>query len=354
MKNLYPLFILLVWSCQTRTNEPAPPVVTQDKLKPVFITDTLPHDTDDPAIWIHPEDPGKSLVLGTDKEKNGGVYAFNLQGQIVHKISPVQRPNNVDVEYGLSLGDSLVDIAVFTERLEEKIRVVSLPDMKYIDNGGIPVFQQEPSEDFRAPMGIALYKNAEGRISAFVSRKDGPTDGTYVWQYILEERDGFVTGQLVRKLGSFSGKGEIEALVVDDQKGFIFYSDEAFGIRKYHAHADSTADELLTFGHTEFKEDREGLALATRNGKSFLIVSDQQDHSFEIFSGREDNGEHRSLGNVRLSTIETDGCEVYSDSLSPDFPEGLFVAMSEGKVFHYYRLDHVLESLESKESMNSQ
>ena len=33
---------------------------------------------DDPAVWIHPRDPGLSLVLGTDKQ--GGLHSSNMDG----------------------------------------------------------------------------------------------------------------------------------------------------------------------------------------------------------------------------------------------------------------------------------
>ena len=81
------------------------------------------------------------------KIKTGGIYAFDLDGKIIAEktIAPVARPNNIDLEYGFAMGDSSIDIAVFTERLEEKIRVISVPDMRYIDGGGIPVFQGEAS-----------------------------------------------------------------------------------------------------------------------------------------------------------------------------------------------------------------
>jgi 3-phytase len=38
---------------------------------------------------------------------------------------------------------------------------------------------------------------------------------------------------------------------------------------------------------------------------------------------------------VNVSTIESDGSEVTNVAL-PGFPKGLFVAMSNGKIFHYY------------------
>ena len=57
----------------------------KDGLKPTVVTETVLHDTDDPAIWIHPTNPQESLVIGTDKDTDGGLYVFNLQGKIIKK-----------------------------------------------------------------------------------------------------------------------------------------------------------------------------------------------------------------------------------------------------------------------------
>lgn len=315
-----------------------------DMIPPSIVTDTVPNDTDDPAIWIHPADLSKSMILGTDKDANGGIYAFDLQGKIIpgKVIKPVGRPNNIDVQQGIAVGDTTIDIAVFTERITEKIRVISVPEMEYIDNGGIKVFEGEATKDERACMGISIFKDpADGQVYAFVSRKNGPS-GSYIWQYRLIRSDSTFTGEVVRKFGEFSGKGEIEAIAVDDELGYIYYSDESKGIYKYYAHPDSGDQYLAVFGLNDFTEDREGIAIwPTSAGKGYIVISDQQDHSFEVYTreGIEtDPNQYSSIANLKLSTVETDGCEIYADSLSPAFPEGIMVAMSEDGVFHYYDL----------------
>src|SRR5262245_55625094 len=40
---------------------------------------------DDPAIWVHPSDPSRSLILGTDK--HGGLNAYALDGTRVQAVS---------------------------------------------------------------------------------------------------------------------------------------------------------------------------------------------------------------------------------------------------------------------------
>ncbi|MEM6264264.1 MAG: phytase [Bacteroidota bacterium] len=353
-KYLFIAALLLLFGCTNEQQNTDAEVSTTSevstKIAPKIITDTLPNDTDDPAIWVHSTDPEQSLILGTDKDSLGGIYAFNLKGRIIPEktIYPVGRPNNIDIEYGLQLGDSSTDIAVYTERFAEKIRVISLPDMKLIDGGGIPVFEGEEPAEFRAPMGISLYKDSQAKdVYAIVSRKNGPTDSTYLWQYKLESLDGTtVAGTLVRKFGAFKPGAEIEAIAVDDDMGVVYYSDEAAGVRKYWAHPDSGNAQLALFGQEDFQEDREGIAVwKTGPNTGFIIVSDQQANRFLLYprEGTDGNPHQHELAHVwNMSTLKTDGCEVYPGYLSPKFPNGIFVAMSEGKVFHYYGLvlDH--------------
>lgn len=156
--------------------------VGQITLKPTVITEKTPNDTDNPAIWIHPSDPTKSLVIGTDKNINGGLYAYNLEGEIVNKVLNLKRPNNVDVAYGLEWGNGKIDIAVVTEREANSIRIFRLPDLMPMDAGGIKVFEGEVEEDYNEPMGIALYTKITGaatKIYAIVGRKSGPEENIY-------------------------------------------------------------------------------------------------------------------------------------------------------------------------------
>src|SRR5690349_2268882 len=104
--------------------------ISYDSVKARVITDTVRWDTDDPAIWVHPTKRDESLVIGTDKETDGALYAFDLQGKIVRRVGGLLRPNNVDIAYGFSFGEGLIDIAVVTEREAQRIRVFSLPDLE--------------------------------------------------------------------------------------------------------------------------------------------------------------------------------------------------------------------------------
>ena len=293
----------------------------------------------------------KSLIIGTDKATNGRLYAFDLQGNIVGQSIILQRPNNVDIAYGMLINGKKVDVAVTTEREANKLRIFSLPDLQPIDNGGIPVYV---GEALRAPMGIAIYnRKSDKAIFAIISRKNGPS-GTYLWQYQLTDNgNGAVTGTVVRKFGNYSGLQEIEAIAVDNDLGFVYYSDEKFGMRKYYANpALQNNTELAAFGQGDFLSDNEGIAIYNTSATTgYILVSNQQANNFKVYprEGTATNvNQHPLLATVPTSTILCDGADVTNLNLGGSFSKGLFVAMSNGRVFHYYGWQQIQQSIDSQ------
>ncbi|MFD2744218.1 MULTISPECIES: phytase [Sphingobacterium] len=341
MHNLFSLSIiaLLFGACSDRLASVAP-----NALQPTIVTEPTEYDTDDPAFWIHPTAPAKSLVIGTDKEVDGGLYVYDLQGKIVNKFIGMQRPNNVDVAYGLDINGVKTDIAVTTERKSNTIRIFALPDLKPIDDGGIPIFEGELGEDERDGMGIALYTDktdsTNQTIYAIVGRKTGPS-GSYLWQYKLSaDANGVVKGEIVRKFGTYSGKKEIEAIAVDNELGYVYYSDETAGVRKYYASPDGGNEELAFFGQQDALRDHEGIAIYKKGNKEgYILVSNQQKNSFLVYNraGTESNPHaHTLLCEIPVSAVECDGADAINLDLGPQFPNGMLIAMSNGRVFHYY------------------
>jgi 3-phytase len=319
--------------------------VSEVKVTPVIVTDKTPNDTDDPAIWYNSANPEKSLILGTDKgDSTGGIFVFNLEGKLdtALSITNLERPNNIDIEYGFQFQGKTIDIAVFTERGKDMIRVISLPDCKFIDGGGIPVFEDDT---LRSPMGIALYKDKNSQVFAFVGRKDGPAEG-YIYQYHLMANDSDVSGVKVRALGKFSKKKEIEAIVVDDELGYVYYSDETVGVMQYYADAEKGNEELALFATTGITGDHEGLSIyQEKGGKGYIILSDQQANKFHLFTREGTKNkpyEHRLVRIVLAQTLESDGSEILNLTLNPTFPKGIFVAMSTDQTFQYYSAEDIV------------
>ena len=325
--------------------------VRPDAIKPTVVTQPTPHDTDDPAIWINPADASKSLIIGTDKDTDGGLYVYDLDGKIVKKSITLKRPNNVDIAYGLLINGKKRDIAVTTERETNKIRIFSLPDMEPIDNGGIEVFSGEALRD---PMGVALYTRPEDNaIFAIVGRKTGPADA-YLWQYKLSDGgNGYVAATVVRKFGSFSGKKEIEAIAVDNELGYIYFCDEQDGIKKYMANPDANNNtQLAHFGKEGFKADHEGIAIyKTSATAGYILVSNQQANTFMVYPREGANGEadnYPLLAEIPTSTIECDGADATNVNLGGKFPKGMFVAMSNGMTFHFYDWNVVQQRIDAQ------
>ena len=338
----------------------APKQETIGSIPPSFVTDTVNFDSDDPAIWVHPNDPSQSLILGTDKDSIGALYVFNLQGKVIDSLvrRGIQRPNNVDVGYGLKLGTTKMDFAVTGERLTSRLRFFSLPDMRELVPGGIEIFEGEVGPEFRDLMGIALYKSpSTGKQYVIAGRKNGPADGTYLWQYELQVTETGLQLSLVRKFGNFSAKNEIEAIAVDTELGYVYYSDEGVGIRKYYAEPSQGNAELALFGTTGFTEDHEGISIYTLDEKTgYVLVSDQQANLFQVFprEGTPENPHnHPLISKIALSTNQSDGSEVSSTSLGNLFPKGVFVAMSDNKTFQIYRWEDLAgKQLKSRNNSN--
>jgi len=146
----------------------------------------------------------------------------------------------------------------------------------------------------------------------------------------------------VRKFGLWSGKKEIEAIAVDDELGYVYYSDEGVGVHKYYAdpqHQDADK-ELALFATEGFAKDHEGISIYKVNdGTGYILVSDQQANQFHIFKreGEADNPhKHTLVKVVKVSTNESDGSEVTNTALNETFPKGLFVAMSDDRTFQLY------------------
>ena len=337
-------------------------------IAPAVQTAQVADDPDDPAIWIHPTDPASSLIIGTNKVQapNGAIVVFGLDGAIRQTVGGLDRPNNVDIEYGLKVGDETIDIAVATERLKGQLRVFRITrDGSGINDvtahGQTRVFDGRAGEQ-AAPMGISLFRRTrDGAIFAIVAPKSGPRIG-YLGQYRLEDDShGRVKTTFVRYFGGFSGVGEIEAVAIDDSLGYVYYADEGNGIHKYHADPNHPeADkELAHFGQTGFRADREGVAIYERqDGTGYIICTDQIDGNSEYHFYRREGEPGRPHDHGRLLKIVrggadgTDGLEATSRPLGMRFPAGAMFAMnSNGRNFLIYDWQDIASSGKQKLAM---
>jgi 3-phytase len=313
---------------------------------PFRATAVLPHDPDDPAIWVHRTDPSKSLVLGTMKvaAPDGALAVFGMDGTLRQLVKGPDRPNNVDVEYGLVLDSTPTDIAVLTERRGRRLRVYAIARdgsaLRDVSAGNMPILEGA-SGDEGAPMGIGLYhRPKDGAIFAIVSPKAGSREN-YLWQYRLtDDGTGHVKATFVRRFGSFSGRREIEAIAVDDELGYVYYADEGTGIHKWRADPDlaDATRELALFGTTGYQRDREGIGIySLPDGTGYIVCVDQlpRESVFHVYRREGEPGRPHDHSRVLLSfegsADGTDGLDLTAAPLGRDFPDGVMVAMNSAR-----------------------
>jgi hypothetical protein len=105
-------------------------------------------------------------------------------------------------------------------------------------------------------------------------------------------------------------------------------------------------EELLVFGKGDFKSDVEGIPIyPTSKETGYILVSNQQNDTFNVYL-REDPAKGK-IAKIPVSTSESNGSEVAHVNLGAKFPKGVFVAMSNGRVFHLYDWRIVEDSIKA-------
>ncbi|CAF4829432.1 unnamed protein product, partial [Rotaria sp. Silwood2] len=113
--------------------------------------------------------------------------------------------------------------------------------------------------------------------------------------------------------------------------GFVYYSDEGYGIHKYNVDPNTNQNEQISFINTTniWQGDSEGLALYTTSDKNgYLIITDQLEHG-TIFHIYERQGTNSYIKSIKTRAVNTDGIEATSHSLNANFPHGVLIVMNE-------------------------
>src|SRR5215470_877853 len=216
-------------------------------------TDPVPHGgdaADDPAIWINPNDPAQSTIIGTDKQ--GGLAVYELNGKQIQYL-PDGLMDNVDLRDGFKLGGQTVAIVTASNRKDNSIAIYKVnPQTRMLEN----VAARKINHGFGV-YGMCMYRSAKtGKIYYFGNSKSGDVE-----QWELFDSGGKVDAKKVRnfKLGS-----TVEGCVADDDLGYFYISEEAVGIWKFGAEPDAGAErsQVCKAGDGNLFPDIEGLAIA--------------------------------------------------------------------------------------------
>ncbi len=278
---------------------------------------------DDPAIFIHPDDLAKNVIIGTDKQM--GLIVYGVDGRILHQYE-VGRINNVDLRQEVEWDGDRITIVGGSNRSDNSLVFYQLDEA----TRALTSLHDRPiASDVNEVYGFCLYHSEE--LYAFVVGKDGIVEQ---WALAPGNDDRLEA----RRVRTFDVGNQCEGLVADDELGFLYVGEEEVGIWKYGAEpadGDSRRKVQTIDENKNLKADIEGLTIYYGEGETgYLIASSQGNHTYALY---ERAGDNRYLGSFRIEgkngidgTFDTDGIDVTHRGFSEAFPHGIFVAQ-DGK-----------------------
>jgi len=268
---------------------------------------------DDPAIWQHPTDPAKSLILATDKR--AGLAVYNMQGA-QQQFLAVGRVNNVDLRYGFHYQGQSMALAAASTRADNGIQLFGISadgkvsTLARIQTGLTDIY------------GLCMYQPAgTQQFYVFANSKDGT-----VAQYQISASAKGASSKLVRSLKVPS---QPEGCVADDGQHQLFVGEEDVGIWRFDARAtaDVSGEQVIKADGTMLVADIEGLAFWPGE-QPYLLVSSQGNDSYVLYKATAPY-EAVLRFRVRLNpelgidgSSETDGLELTTLNLGPGFEQG--------------------------------
>ncbi|WP_158296493.1 phytase [Nocardioides albidus] len=295
------------------------PVPSADETAPVA---TGGDSADDPAIWVHPTDPARSLVIANNKR--GALESYDLDGNRVQRITDPEVTfwGNVDVRQGVTIGGVVQDVVAVYHRGLQLYRVDPATMLMTRINEGTAIAS--------AGEGLCLYDSPSGRVYAVLIAISGQ-----LRQFEIRDvdGDGLLDGTLVRQ---FAVGSEAEGCVADDDTGALYVSEENVALWEYDAEptGGATRTAVDTIGAGDLVNDLEGVTLVDLpDGGGYVIVSVQNaadpNNSYFVAYDRLTHAQVRTfrvgVGTESDDCDRTDGITALYGDLGPSYPSGLFV-----------------------------
>ncbi|TDD64603.1 phytase [Jiangella aurantiaca] len=370
-----------------------PAVVTTDNETPVLYDDEEGGNAsgDDPAIWVHPEHSGRSIVIVTAKE--GGLRVYDLDSREVQWLPAAPAPradgvdgryNNVDIAYGVRLGGRTVDVAVVSDRYNDQLRFFAIdpagsraatplrevtapeqeflfsPDRETVSNEqtayGVAVWQPDDRDTYAVVTQEGATTIATARL---VARRDGTVAYADVEHLKLPDRFPLPDGGTWVPCEEPGVGPQLEGVAVDQRTDVLYATQEDVGLWRIPLPLGTgeprLIDEVADFGvHDVYDEeteecvpvdpdqpglggpnlvaDAEGVDVYYGRGRvGYVLVSSQGDDRFAVYST---TGHNSALGTFRVAGDGIDGVNG-SDGLAVtnrvvgDYREGLLVTHDE-------------------------
>lgn len=298
---------------------------------------------DDPAIIVHPTDPSRSVVATSNKDYNGsdrgGVFVYDLSGNPVHTESLGTAFNNIDVEYNFGQASPFTD--EFTGEFGGEPAIGILVGATGRVSGNLHFWEYDfaSTGDEMRPVGTIdpgygdqPYGFAMGRLGQTHYAFSSQDNGTSVEQWELSESGGSIAAKLVRTIQT---NGQVEGIVVDDQNGVVYLSEELGAIKKYGTDpgsgtAHTVIDRVGTGGN--LVADIEGLSIyyGPDADTGYLIASSQGESRYAVYDRA---GSNAYLGEFAVGSSasgidgasSTDGLDVSNVNFGGQFSQGMLV-----------------------------
>ncbi|GAA2096451.1 phytase [Actinomadura alba] len=374
------------------TGQPA--VVTTDNETPILYDDEAGGNAsgDDPAIWVHPADSRKSLVIVTAKE--GGLRVYDRGSRELQSLPATEAPrvdtavgryNNVDIAYGVSLAGRKVDVAVVSDRYNDQIRFfvidsagtaarTPLTEVTAADQSFLFNPDREAVDEEHTAYGLSIWQPRAGETYAVVTQEGATTIAT---ARIVETggKLGYTDIQRRTMPGTFPLPDgttwvpceepgvlpQFEGVTVDQASGVLYAAQEDVGLWRLqlplgsggqpklldrvkdfgiHDVFDSETEECQPvdpnakgYGGNLLSADAEGVDIYYGPGSTgYVLVSSQGDDTFAVY---ERQGANHALGSFQVKGVDgvddingSDGLAVTNRPVG-DHRQGLLVTHDE-------------------------
>lgn len=261
---------------------------------------------DDPAIWVDPANPGRALIVATDKK--AGIHVYDLTGKDIAFIKG-GLVNNVDV-----VGN-----------------IVAASDRNDGVNAHIALFRLDPDKPSLTALGRAAA--GTGEAYGFCLKKTAP--GAPLTAALIL-KDGTVrVGTLAVDGPAPTFAPQWEHKIPTQSEGCVFDGDTLYvgeedaGIwRLIQKGAAADAALVAPVDNRRLVADVEGLATIDHKGQRYLLASSQGDNAYAVFKlpSMDYVGRFAVTAGSFGATSETDGIEAVAGNFGPAFPGGLFLA----------------------------
>ena len=243
-------------------------------------------DGNDVAFWIHPSDPGKSLVLVT--AGTGGLEAFSMDGTRAAHFTAGEF-DYVDVSYGVGAGADPGAIVIAYDRKQRGLWALTI----------------DPATLSIQPASKAAFRTG-GEVTGLCTYRSPVTGDHYAFaavnglleQWKMYVAGGEVHGTLVRSIPIGDGAGYC---AVDSETGSIYVTEESVGIWKLAAEPEfesnrTPVDLVAPFG--ALKEEVKGVSIyRVDSSTAYLLATDVADESYTVY----DLADHKLLGRFRIA-----------------------------------------------------